>query len=137
MPTDPLTHRCTTCLSGPGEPCYQHRGTGPMRNTPHDARRRAAGEELPGRDSSPKQREAMELGSRFFVVAGALGALDRIVNAPVVPGWSHEDAAELRFARDALNRIDQRRKTRAHIRESNRRHAREQDALQNADMLNR
>lgn len=118
MPTDPLNERCSTCLSGPGEPCYQHRGTGPVRKTPHDARRRAAGENLPGRDSTPRQREAMELGSRFFVIAGALGALDRIVDAPVVPGWSHEDAAELRFARDALNRIDQRRKGRKALRDA-------------------
>lgn len=137
MPTDPLEHRCSTCLSGPGEPCYQHRGAGPMRKTPHDARRRAAGEHLPGCDSSPRQREAMELGSRHFVVSGAVGALGRINHAPPIKGWTPEDDADVRSAFEALSRIDGRRRERAFIRDANKRHARELDALQNADMLNR
>lgn len=135
--TNPLNYPCATCGSMPGEPCFQRQGTGAMKKTPHDARRRAAGEELPGRDSSPRQQEAMELGSRHFVVSGAVGALGRINHAPPIKGWTPEDDADVRTAFEALSRIDGRRRERAFIRDANKRHARELDALQNADMLNR
>lgn len=79
----------------------------------------------------------MELGGRHFVVSGAVGALERIVLAPIVGGWAEEDHADVRAAAEALGRIDKRRRERAFIRESNRRFAKEQDALHDADMLHR
>ena len=79
----------------------------------------------------------MELGSRHFVVCGAVGALDRIARASPVDGWAEEDRADVRAAAEALGRIDKRRRERAFIRESDRRFAKEQDALHDADMLRR
>lgn len=79
----------------------------------------------------------MELGSRHFVVSGAVGALERIVLSSPVDGWTEEDHADVRAASEALGRIDARRRERAFIREWNRRFTKEQDALHDADMLHR
>jgi hypothetical protein len=132
----PIEFPCPRCNAREGEPCWTLTD-GAMRRTPHDARRRKAGERIERRESTPRQRAAMELGGRHFVVSGAVGALERIVLAPIVGGWTEEDHADVRAAAEALGRIDKRRRERAFIRESNRRFAKEQDALHDADMLHR
>jgi hypothetical protein len=108
-----------------------------MRTTPHDARRRKAGERVERPEQTRKQVDAREDGARHFMVAGALSNLRGVIACRWVDGFDEDDRRDLVTAVEALSRIDQRRRERRLIRQSNRRFRKEQAVAADHDDLNR
>lgn len=71
------------------------------------------------------------------MVCGALSNLRNVAGCRAVDGFGEDDQRDLAAAIEALARIDLRRRERTHIRESNRRFAREQAVRADHDDLNR
>lgn len=108
-----------------------------MRTTPHDARRRKAGQRVERPEQTRKQIDARDAGARHFTVAGALANLRNVAGCRPVAGFDEDDQRDLAAAIEALGRIDVRRRERTLIRESNRRFAKEQAVRADHDELNR
>ena len=127
---------CPRCHVDEGERC-RTLTDGTDRTTPHDARRRKAGERVERPEQTRKQVDAREAGARYFMVAGALANLRNVERCRPVAGFGEDDQRDLAAAVEALARIDLRRRERTHIRESNRRFAKEQAIRADHDDLNR
>lgn len=127
---------CPRCHAHEGEPCWTLTD-GAMRTTPHDARRRKAGQRVERPEQTSRQLAAREYGARHFVISGALVNLHMLTALNPVAGFGEDDQRDLAAAIEALARIDVRRRERAHIRESNRRFAKAQAIRADHDDLNR
>lgn len=132
----PIDFPCPRCHAPEGEPCWTLTD-GAMRSTPHDARRRKAGERVERSEATRKQVDAREAGARHFMVAGALSNLRGVAACRWVDGFNEDDRRDLDAAVEALERIDVRRRERGLIRASNRRFKKERAVAADHDDLNR
>lgn len=109
----PIDFPCPRCHVYEGERC-RTLTNGTDRTTPHDARRRKAGERVERPEATRKQIDARDAGARHFTVAGALANLRNVERCRPVDGFGEDDQRDLAAAIEALGRIDERRKARAH-----------------------
>jgi hypothetical protein len=107
----PIDFACPRCRALEGEPCWTLTD-GAMRSTPHDARRRRAGQRIERPEATRKQIDARDAGARHFTIAGALANLRNVARCRSVAAFSAEDEGDVDAAIEALERIEARRQQR-------------------------